>query len=58
MWLNSGRFDRKTSATSTTSLQIRGMGRSVREVSKQLGVTDKTYYRWRKEYGGLGTDQA
>ena len=33
-------------------------GRSIREVCKQLGVTDQTYYRWRKEYGGIRTDQA
>jgi len=28
------------------------------EVSKALGVTDQTYYRWKKEYGGMRTDQA
>ncbi len=33
-------------------------GRSVGEVAKQLGITDQTYYRWRREYGGLKTDQA
>ena len=33
-------------------------GRSIREVCKHLGITDQTYYRWRKEYGGLKTDQA
>ena len=33
-------------------------GRSIREVCKQLGVTEQTYYRWRKEYGGIRTDQA
>ena len=33
-------------------------GRSVGEVAKQLGITEQTYYRWRKEYGGLKTDQA
>jgi transposase-like protein len=33
-------------------------GRSIREVCKHLGVTDQTYYRWRKEYGGIRTDQA
>jgi transposase-like protein len=33
-------------------------GRSVGEVAKKLGITDQTYYRWRKEYGGLKTDQA
>ena len=32
--------------------------RSVSEVAKQLGITDQTYYRWRREYGGLKTDQA
>ncbi len=33
-------------------------GGSVGEVAKQLGITEQTYYRWRKEYGGLKTDQA
>ena len=33
-------------------------GRSVGEVAKQLAITEQTYYRWRKEYGGLKTDQA
>jgi transposase-like protein len=28
------------------------------EVLRELGVTANTYYRWRKEYGGLGLDQA
>lgn len=31
---------------------------SVPEVARKLGVTEQTYYRWRKEYGGLKTDQA
>ena len=35
-----------------------GQGMSVAEVSRKLGVTEQTYYRWRKEYGGLKTDQA
>jgi len=33
-------------------------GRTVAEVSRSLGVTEQTYYRWRKEYGGLRVDQA
>ena len=33
-------------------------GRSVQDVCKQLGVTNQTYYRWRKEYGGIRADQA
>ena len=28
------------------------------EVCRKLGVSENTYYRWRKEYGGLRTDQA
>jgi len=35
-----------------------GKGSSVATVCKLLGVTEPTYYRWRKEYGGLKTDQA
>ncbi len=27
-------------------------------VAKKIGVTEQTYYRWRKEYGGLRMDQA
>ncbi len=33
-------------------------GTSVGQVCKQLEVTSQTYYRWRKEYGGLRVDQA
>ena len=33
-------------------------GRTVKEVSRELGVTEQTYYRWRKEYGGLKISQA
>jgi len=33
-------------------------GQTVPQVVKKIGVTEQTYYRWRKEYGGLRTDQA
>ena len=33
-------------------------GRTVGQVSKQIGVTEQTCYRWRKEYRGLRMDQA
>jgi len=33
-------------------------GRALPDVWKQLGIVDKTYYRWRREYGGLKIDQA
>jgi transposase-like protein len=35
-----------------------GRGRTVSEVCKQIAVTEQTYYRWRKEFGGLRVDQA
>ncbi len=28
-------------------------GKAVAEVGRSLGITEQTYYRWRKEYGGL-----
>lgn len=33
-------------------------GQTVSQACKQLGITDQTYYRWRKEYGSLKMDQA
>lgn len=33
-------------------------GQTIPQACKQLGITDQTYYRWRKEYGGLRLDQA
>jgi transposase-like protein len=32
-------------------------GQSVVEAIRAIGVTEVTYYRWRKEYGGLKSDQ-
>ena len=33
-------------------------GKSVGRAVREIGVTDHTYYRWRREYGGLNLDQA
>jgi putative transposase len=33
-------------------------GATIATVSKSIGVSSHTYYRWRKEYGGLRVDQA
>jgi transposase-like protein len=33
-------------------------GSTVGEASRKMGVTQQTYYRWRKEYGGLRIEQA
>lgn len=35
-----------------------GKGLAVLDVCRQLGITEQTYYRWKKEYGGLRVDQA
>ncbi|MCK4430037.1 MAG: transposase [Candidatus Aminicenantes bacterium] len=33
-------------------------GLTVIEVSRKLGIAEQTYYRWRKDYGGMRVDQA
>ena len=33
-------------------------GKTVSEVVRQLGVSEQTYYRWKKKYGGLDKTQA
>ena len=33
-------------------------GETAGQVCRRLGVSEQTYYRWRKEYGGLKVDQA
>ena len=35
-----------------------GKGGSVGQACKSIGVTEQTYYRWRKEYGGMQVEQA
>ena len=32
-------------------------GKTVAETIRILGISDVTYYRWRKEYGGMNTSQ-
>ena len=36
---------------------LQGQGMTIAEVVRQIGVTQQTYYRWRKLYGGMGRDQ-
>jgi transposase-like protein len=33
-------------------------GSTVGEVCRKLGISEQTYYRWRKDYGGMRVDQA
>ncbi len=36
---------------------LQGQGRSIADAVRRIGVTPNTYYRWRKEYGGMNRDQ-
>jgi len=33
-------------------------GNTIGQASRQLGIAEQTYYRWRKQYGGLQVSQA
>jgi len=33
-------------------------GKSIREAARQIGISEQTYYRWRKEFGGIDVSQA
>ena len=33
-------------------------GNTIAVIAKKIGVTEQTYYRWRKEYGGMRVEQA
>lgn len=33
-------------------------GNTIAELARQAGITEQTYYRWRKEYGGMNTADA
>ncbi len=37
---------------------LQSQGMTIGEISRKLGITEQTYYRWRKEYGGMRVDQA
>jgi putative transposase len=36
---------------------VMGQGVSRLDAIRQIGVVEQTYYRWRKQYGGMGVDQ-
>ena len=35
-----------------------GQGKTVGEAVRQIGVSEQTYYRWRKKYGGMNISEA
>ena len=36
---------------------LMGQGMPLLDAIRQIGVVEQTYYRWRKQYGGMGIDQ-
>ena len=36
---------------------LMGQGMARLDAIRQIGVVEQTYYRWRKQYGGMGVDQ-
>jgi transposase-like protein len=36
---------------------LQGQGMKIADAVRQIGITQQTYYRWRKEYGGMSRDQ-
>jgi putative transposase len=37
---------------------LQAQGKTAAGACKEAGTTEQSYYRWRKEYGGMGVDQA
>ncbi len=37
---------------------LSSQNRSTSEICRELGISENTYYRWRKEYGGMRVTQA
>lgn len=35
-----------------------GQGKTIGEAVRQIGVSEQTYYRWRKKYGGMNISEA
>ena len=36
---------------------LQGQGLSIADAARQISITQQTYYRWRKQYGGMSRDQ-
>ncbi len=37
---------------------LQSQGMTINEISRKLSISEQTYYRWRKDYGGMRVDQA
>jgi putative transposase len=57
MGIEFGGCDQVLNRLHEAELQLQ-QGKTIAVVSKAIGVSSHTYYRWRKEYGGLRVEQA
>jgi len=57
MGINFGSCDQVLNKLRDAEIHI-NQGIPIAEVSRKIGVTEQTYYRWRKEYGGMWVAQA
>ena len=56
-WQGSATSPRRLSRSCGRSMCCCRRGQSTAEAVRQIGVTETTYFRWRREFGGLKTDQ-
>ena len=57
-WPEKGTHRNKSSENSTEAEVFIAEGMTAAEAARKIGVSEQTYYRWRKEYGGMRVDQA
>jgi len=50
-----GRTNHRTTEKGRGAVQP---GKTIGEAARQIGVTEQTYYRWRKQYGGMNSSDA
>ena len=57
MWIQKNKPEQIVTVLRQIEVQIAN-GKKVPQACKEAGIHTQTYYRWRKEYGGLKLDQA
>ena len=57
MRINCGSCDHRMNKLREAEILL-SQGANVGEACRKIGVTEQTYYRWRKEYGGMRIEQA
>ena len=58
IWDASGTAPRRCTGTLREAEVLIARGQATPQAAKAIGVTEQTYYRWWREYGGMKVDQA